>query len=143
MFQWLHGIEHVFSHFFINCGRNLICLLYEQIELDMAQCNESKESPNDIIGKLFRAGHSGGVRWLGMGEAPSNTFNKNTKQWLTNLSASTSNAGESPSSNTYLYQNVSRLEYQLEETFNVLKTYMISKEGSVPAESVGLFDPQP
>ncbi|XP_060190615.1 uncharacterized protein LOC132619869 [Lycium barbarum] len=38
---------------------------------------------------------------------------------------------------------VSRLEYQLEGTLNALKTYMISKEGSVPDEFVGLFAPQP
>lgn len=117
-------------------------IIGEQIELDMTQCNESEASSNDIIGKLFGGEHSGRVRCLGMGATPSNTF-KNTKRRLTNLSDSSFNPGASSSTNTYLHQKVSRLEYQLEGTLNALKTYMISKEGSFPAEFASLFAPQP
>ncbi|XP_059278130.1 uncharacterized protein LOC132032517 [Lycium ferocissimum] len=117
-------------------------IIGEQIELHMTQCNESEASPDDIIGKLFGPEHSGRVRCLGMGAAPSNTF-RNTKR-LSNLSVSSSNPGASSSTdNTYLHQKVSRLECQLEGTLNALKTNMISKEGSFPDEFVGLFAPQP
>lgn len=117
-------------------------ILKDQVELNMAQSNESEASPNDIIGKLFGAEHSEIVRCLGMGVVPSNAF-KNAKQRLSNLSIPSFDDGASSSANTYLHQKVSRLEYQLEGTLNALKTYMISKEGSIPDEFVGLFASQP
>lgn len=107
----------------------------------MTQCNESEASPSDIIGKLFGEEHSGRVRCLGMGAVPSNTF-RNTKQLLSNLNVSSSNVDVSSSTDTYLHQKVSRLEYQLEGALYTLKSYMISKEGSVPDEFIGLFTPQ-
>lgn len=42
----------------------------------MTQCdiNESEVSPDDIVSKMLGAEHSGRVRCMGMGVAPSNTF---------------------------------------------------------------------
>ncbi|KAM3340607.1 hypothetical protein P3S68_028241 [Capsicum galapagoense] len=77
-----------------------------------------------------------------MGAVPSNTF-RNTKQRLSNLDGSSSNISAPTLTDTYLHQKVSRLEYQLEEDLNALKTYMISKEERVHDEFVGLFAPQP
>ncbi|KAH0742804.1 hypothetical protein KY290_030797 [Solanum tuberosum] len=72
----------------------------EQIESHMTHCNtnESEVSPEDIVGKILGAEHSG---------------------------------------------RVARLESKLEETFSVLKNYMISKEGGIPEELATMFAPQP
>lgn len=116
----------------------------EQIESHMTHCNtnESEVSPEDIVGKILGAEHSGRVRCMGMGAAPSNTF-LNTKRRLSELSISSSSYGESSATSTYLHQKVARLESQVEETLTVLKNYMISKEGGIPEELATMFAPQP
>lgn len=53
--------------------------IVEQIELTQGNTNESEIFPDDIIGKVLGAEHSGRVRCMGMGAAPSKTF-KNIKQ---------------------------------------------------------------
>ncbi|KAH0757757.1 hypothetical protein KY290_021250 [Solanum tuberosum] len=116
----------------------------EQIESHMTHCNtnESEVSPEDIVGKILGAEHSGRVRCMGMGAAPSNTF-LNTKRRLSELSTSSSSYDESSATSTYLHQKVARLESKLGGTLNVLKNYMISKEGGIPKELATMFAPQP
>ncbi|KAH0636179.1 hypothetical protein KY285_035931 [Solanum tuberosum] len=116
----------------------------EQIELSMTQgdTNETEVSPNDIIGKILGAEHSGRVRCIGMGESPSNTF-LNTKHRLSELSIFSSSYGASSTNSTYLHQKVVRLESQLEGTLTALKNYMISKDGEVPEQFSTLVSPQP
>ncbi|XP_020976922.1 uncharacterized protein LOC107637853 isoform X5 [Arachis ipaensis] len=49
--------------------------IVEQIELNMTQSNTQFEvSPNDAFGKVLGHEHSGRVRCMGMGAAPTNTF---------------------------------------------------------------------
>ncbi|XP_055814686.1 uncharacterized protein LOC129884409 [Solanum dulcamara] len=91
-----------------------------------------------IIGMLGTE-HSGRVRCMGMGAAPSNTF-LNTKR-LSELSISSSSYGASSTNSTYLHQKVAHLESQLEGTLTALKDYMISKDGRVPEEFASLFSP--
>ncbi|KAH0693116.1 hypothetical protein KY290_021290 [Solanum tuberosum] len=116
----------------------------EQIEQNMTQgdTNEIEVSPNDTIGKMLGAEHSGRVRCVGMGASPSNTF-LNTKRRLSELSISSSSYGASSTNSTYLHQKVARLESQLEGTLTVLKDYMLSKDGGVPEQFSTLFSPQP
>ncbi|KAH0698372.1 hypothetical protein KY289_015854 [Solanum tuberosum] len=115
----------------------------EQIELNMTQgdTNETEVSPNDTIGKMLGAEHSGRVRCIGMGASPSNTF-LITKRRLSELSISSSSYGASSTNSTYLHQKVARLESQLEGTLTALKDYMISKDGGVPEQFSTLFSPQ-
>ncbi|XP_049390695.1 uncharacterized protein LOC125855077 [Solanum stenotomum] len=105
----------------------------EQIESHMTLCNtnESEVSPEDIVGKILGAEHSGWVRYMGMRAGPSNTF-LNIERRLSELSISSSSYGESSATSTYLHQKVARLESQVEETLPVLKNYLISKEGGIP-----------
>nr|XP_033514945.1 uncharacterized protein LOC117279504 [Nicotiana tomentosiformis] len=116
----------------------------EQIELNMTQCdtNECEVSQNDVIGKMLGAEHSGRVRCMGMGAAPSNTF-RNTKGRLSDPSASSSSYSASSATYNHLQQKLMRVESQLEGTLNALKVYVMSKEGSVPEEFAGLFALQP
>ncbi|XP_019229696.1 PREDICTED: uncharacterized protein LOC109210698 [Nicotiana attenuata] len=110
----------------------------------MTQCdtNECEVSPNDIIGKMLGAEHSGRVRCMGVGAAPSNTF-RNTKGRVSDPSASSSSYSASSGTYNHLQQKLMRVESQLEGTLNALKVYVMSKEGSVPEEFAGLFALQP
>ncbi|OIT19522.1 hypothetical protein A4A49_60499, partial [Nicotiana attenuata] len=116
----------------------------EEIELNMTQCdtNECEVFPNDVVGKMLGAEHSGRVRCMGMGAAPSNTF-RNTKGRLSDPSASSSSYSASSVTYNHLQQRLMRVESQLEGTLNALKDYVMSKEGSVPEEFAGLFALQP
>ncbi|XP_070007612.1 uncharacterized protein [Nicotiana sylvestris] len=116
----------------------------EQIELNMTQCdtNECEVSPNDVIGTMLGAEHSRRVRCMGMGAAPSNTF-RNSKGRLSDPSASSSSYSASSATYNHFQQKLMRVESQLEDTLNVLKVYVMSKEGSVPEEFAGLFALQP
>ena len=109
----------------------------------MAQSNvnESEVSPNDAVGKVLGLEHLGRVRCMGMGAAPTNTF-RNVKSRLSHVSLSSSNTAGSSSTSAHLQHKVTRLETQLQGTLNALKTYMITKEGQIPEEFVGLFDSQ-
>nr|XP_025648559.1 uncharacterized protein LOC112743528 [Arachis hypogaea] len=54
---------------------NKALTIVEQIELNMTQSNTQFEvSPNDAVGKVLWPEHSGRVRCMGMGAAPTNTF---------------------------------------------------------------------
>ncbi|KAM3216258.1 hypothetical protein P3L10_025699 [Capsicum annuum] len=77
----------------------------------------------------------------GHGSSSINTF-VNTKR-CSELSMSSSRYGESSTTSTYLHQKFMRFKSQLEVTPNVLKNYMISKEGGIPEEFARLFAPQP
>ncbi|KAH0661680.1 hypothetical protein KY284_026611 [Solanum tuberosum] len=103
----------------------------EQIELNMTQgdTNETEVSPNDTIGKIIGAEHSGRVRCMGMGAFPSNTF-LNTKRRLSELSISSSSYGRV-------------FGVPIRGTLTALKDYMISKDGRVPEQFSTLFSPQP
>ncbi|XP_015161576.1 uncharacterized protein [Solanum tuberosum] len=115
----------------------------KQIVLNMTQgdTNETEVSPNDTIGKMLGAEHSGRVRCMGMVASPSNTF-LNTKRRFSELSISSSSYGASSTNSTYLHQKVVHLESQLEGTLIALKDYMISKDGGVPEQFSTLFSPQ-
>ncbi|KAH0636046.1 hypothetical protein KY289_035961 [Solanum tuberosum] len=115
----------------------------KQIVLNMTQgdTNETEVSPNDTIGKMLGAEHSGRVRCMGMVASPSNTF-LNTKRRFSELSISSSSYGVSSTNSTYLHQKVAHLESQLEGTLTALKDYMISKDGGVPEQFSTLFSPQ-
>ncbi|KAJ1394169.1 putative transposase, Ptta/En/Spm, plant [Sesbania bispinosa] len=116
----------------------------EQIEVGLTQSivDESEVSPNDIVGRVFGAEHSGRVRCMGMGAAPTNTF-RNTRLRLSDLSISSSNAGTSSSCSNACKEKYTNLESQLQGTLNALKAYMIMKEGKIPDELVGFFASQP
>ncbi|KAJ1377440.1 putative transposase, Ptta/En/Spm, plant [Sesbania bispinosa] len=107
----------------------------EQIEVGLTQSivDESEVSPNDIVGRVFGAEHSGRVRCMGMGAAPTNTF-RNTRLRLSDLSISSSNAGTSSSCSNACKEKYTNLESQLQGTLNALKAYMIMKEGKIPDE---------
>ncbi|XP_016495686.1 uncharacterized protein LOC107814752 [Nicotiana tabacum] len=116
--------------------------IVEQIESTQGNSNESEIFSDDIIGKVLGKEHSGRVRCMGMGAAPSNTF-KNIKQRLNELNHSSSSFGASSATFSYLQQEVTHLKSQLASTLTALKAYMISKEGRVPEQFIGLFASQP
>ncbi|KAL2321619.1 hypothetical protein Fmac_025998 [Flemingia macrophylla] len=105
----------------------------EQIEVGLAHSttNESEVSPNDVVGRVLGPEHSGRVRCMGLGAAPTNSF-RNTR--LTATSSSCSNQWQ---------QKYTNLESQVQTTLGALKAYMIMKEGKIPDELVVFFDPQP
>ncbi|XP_020208611.1 uncharacterized protein LOC109793555, partial [Cajanus cajan] len=107
----------------------------EQIEVGMTQSttDESEISPNDVVGRVFGPEHSGRVRCMGMGAAPTNTF-RNTRLRISDLSLSSSNVASSSSCSNQCKQKFNLLESQLQGTLNALKAYMIMKEGKIPDE---------
>ncbi|WVZ02274.1 hypothetical protein V8G54_023080 [Vigna mungo] len=63
----------------------------EQIEAGLTQSttNESEVSPNDVVGKVLGPEHSGRVRCMGLGAAPTNAF-RNTRLRISDLSLASS-----------------------------------------------------
>ncbi|XP_025615148.1 uncharacterized protein [Arachis hypogaea] len=71
---------------------NKALTIVEQIELNMTQSNTQFEvSPNDAVGKVLGPEHSGRVRCMGMGAAPTNTF-RNVRSQLNGMTISTNSA---------------------------------------------------
>ena len=100
--------------------------------------DESVASPNDAVGRVLGPEHSGRVRCMGIGAAPTNTF-RNTRLRLSNLS----NSSASSSYSTNWQEKFVQLESQVQGTMNALKAYMISKEGRIPEELAGFFGSHP
>ncbi|WVZ22768.1 hypothetical protein V8G54_001312 [Vigna mungo] len=91
-------------------------------------------SPNDVVGKVLGPAHSGRVRCMGLGAAPTNAF-RNTRLQISYLSLASSTTVSSSSSNQW-QQKYNNLE-------SALKAYMIMKEGKIPDEFTSFFDSQP
>ncbi|WVY90870.1 hypothetical protein V8G54_036384 [Vigna mungo] len=108
----------------------------EQIEAGSTQSttNELEVSPNDVVGKVLGPEHSGRVRCMGLGAAPTNAF-RNTRLRISNLSLASSTAVSSSSSNQW-QQRYNNLE-------SALKAYMIMKEGKILDQFTSFFDSQP
>ncbi|XP_072055830.1 uncharacterized protein [Arachis hypogaea] len=97
------------------------------IGLNMTQSNAQFEvSPNDAVGKVLGPEHSGRVRCMGMGAAPTNTF-RNEK--INNLESDLHNS----------QQKVTSLESKLHQSFDMMKAYLMMKEGGIPEALVGFF----
>ena len=104
----------------------------------MTQSTEDEsEAPHDAVGRVLGPEHSGRVRCMGMGAAPTNTF-RNTRLRLSNLSNSIAS-----SSSTNWQEKFVQLESQVQGTMNALKAYMISKEGRILEELAGFFGSHP
>ena len=90
--------------------------------------DESVISPSDTVGKVMGEEHSGRVRCLGLGAAPSSSFGKPRLH-----AGDMTNPTESQSS----------CSSQCQENYNTLlhtlKSYMIMKEGQIPQEFVEIF----
>ncbi|XP_027912523.1 uncharacterized protein LOC114195941 [Vigna unguiculata] len=115
----------------------------EQIEVGLTQStnDESEVSPNDVVGRVLGAEHSGRVRCMGLGVAPTNSF-RNTRFQLSNLSIASSSAATSSTSSDQWQQKYTNLESQIQTTLGALKAYMIMKERKIPDELTAFFDPQ-
>ncbi|XP_020963339.1 uncharacterized protein LOC107607079 isoform X3 [Arachis ipaensis] len=128
--------------------------IVEQIELNMTQSNAQFEvSPNDAVGKVLGPEHSGRVRCMGMGAAPINTF-RNVRSRLNGMTISTNLAGSSsPTTAAILQEKINNLEYnlynsqqkvtnlesKLQQSFDMMKAYLMMKEGGIPEALVGFF----
>ncbi|XP_058768158.1 uncharacterized protein LOC131641879 [Vicia villosa] len=115
----------------------------EQIEVGLTQSNvdESEISPNDVVGRVFGPEHSGRVRSMGMGAAPTNTFRNNGVR-LSNLSNSSTSA--STSSSNFWQEKYMNLESQVQNNMTAFKAYIMMKEGKIPdqvADILGLSNP--
>ncbi|XLU65737.1 hypothetical protein S245_024946, partial [Arachis hypogaea] len=126
----------------------------EQIGLNMTQSNAQFEvSPNDAVGKVLGPEHSGRVRCMGMGAAPTNTF-RNVRSRLNRMTISTNSArSSSPTTVAILQekinnlesdlhnsqQKVTSLESKLHQSFDMMKAYLMMKEGGIPEALVGFF----
>ncbi|RYR32655.1 hypothetical protein Ahy_A10g047189 [Arachis hypogaea] len=114
----------------------------EQIKLNMKQSNihESQVSPDDAVGKVLGPEHSGRVRCMGMGAAPTNTFRNVRRSRLTGIVVPSSDvAGSSSPTYTNLRHRMTQLEIKVQGLTNVIKAYIISKEGKIPEELAGYF----
>ncbi|XP_020966270.1 uncharacterized protein LOC107619722 isoform X3 [Arachis ipaensis] len=80
----------------------------------MTQSNTQFEvSPNDAVGKVLGPEHSGRVRCMGMGAAPTNTF-RNVRSRLNGMTISTNSAGSSsPTTAAILQEKINNLESDL------------------------------
>ncbi|XP_052726146.1 uncharacterized protein LOC128194641 [Vigna angularis] len=109
----------------------------EQIEVGLSQSttDESQVSPHDVVGRVLGPEHSGRVRCMGLGAAPTNSF-RNTRMRLSDLSMGSSSTATSSASTNQWEQKYMNLE-------GALKAYMIMKEGKIPDELATFFDPQP
>ncbi|WVY98853.1 hypothetical protein V8G54_031004 [Vigna mungo] len=118
--------------------------MQEQIEVGLSQstADESQVSPYDVVGRVLGPKHSGRVRCMGLGAAPTNSF-KNTKMRLSDLSIGSSGTATSSTSSNKWEQKYMNLESQVQTTLGALKAYMIMKEGKIPDELATFFDPQP
>nr|XP_025677623.1 uncharacterized protein LOC112777466 isoform X1 [Arachis hypogaea]XP_025677624.1 uncharacterized protein LOC112777466 isoform X1 [Arachis hypogaea]XP_029151781.1 uncharacterized protein LOC112777466 isoform X1 [Arachis hypogaea] len=128
--------------------------IVEQIELNMTQSNTQFEvSPNDAVGKVLGPEHSGRVRCMGMGAAPTNTF-RNVRSRLNGMTISTNSAGSSsPTTAAILQEKINNLESdlhnsqqevislesKLQQSFDNVKAYLMMKEGGIPEALVGFF----
>ncbi|XLS75459.1 hypothetical protein HN51_032324 [Arachis hypogaea] len=128
--------------------------IVEQIELNMTQSNAQFEvSPNDVVGKVLGPEHSGRVRCMGMGAAPTNTF-RNVRSRLNGMTISTNSAGSSSPTTAVILQEkinnlesdlhnsqqkVTSLESKLQQSFDMMKAYLMMKEGGISEALVGFF----
>ncbi|XLS84372.1 hypothetical protein HN51_034538 [Arachis hypogaea] len=150
------GIMYIETHkrkdgSFVN---NKALTIVEQIELNMTQSNTQFEvSPNDAVGKVLGPEHSGRVRCMGMGAAPTNTF-RNVKTRLNGMTISTNSAvSSSPTTAAILQEKINNLESdlhnsqqkvislesKLQQSFDMMKAYLMMKEGGIPEALVGFF----
>ena len=97
--------------------------------------DESVISPNDAVGKILGAEHSGRVRCLGLGAAPSSSFKK-TRLQFDGTPNPTPTAGACSS---HCQQNYARIEDHCKSLMTALKSYMIMKDGQIPEELAGLL----
>ncbi|XP_058777020.1 uncharacterized protein LOC131651372 isoform X2 [Vicia villosa] len=111
----------------------------EQIEEALAQSSvdELEMSPNDVVGKVFGPEHSGRVRCMGMGAAPTNTF-RDSGVRLSILRNSSTDAATS--SSNFWQEKYTHLESQVQNAMTAFKAYIIMKEGRVPDEMANIFD---
>ena len=63
--------------------------------------DESQVSPNDVVGRVLGPEHSGRVRYMGLGTAPTNSF-RNTRFRLSDLSIASSSAATTNSLASFL-----------------------------------------
>ncbi|KOM49743.1 hypothetical protein LR48_Vigan08g057000 [Vigna angularis] len=111
----------------------------EKIEVGLTQSttNESKVSPNDVVGKVLCPEHSGRVRCMGLGAAPTNAF-RNTRLRLSDLSLP-----HLPLSHHHHLLIVRSGCSGMNNLESAFKAYMIMKEGKIPDELISFFDRQP
>ncbi|XP_057761748.1 uncharacterized protein LOC130981980 isoform X1 [Arachis stenosperma] len=97
--------------------------------------------------------HSGRVRCMGMGAAPTNTF-RNVRSRLNGMTISTNSAvSSSPTTAAILQEKINNLEFdlhnsqqkvislesKLQQSFDMMKAYLMMKEGGIPEALVGFF----
>ena len=100
-------------------------------------------SPYDLVGKMFRKEHPGGVWSLGMGAAPTSAFRQSTRRLG---GVHLSSMGESSSATSELGNTVVSLRNELKETGeshrqlqNAFLSYIQMKEGRIPEEFAAIF----
>ncbi|RYQ84225.1 hypothetical protein Ahy_B10g103310 [Arachis hypogaea] len=109
----------------------------EQIELNMTQSNAQFEvSPNDAVGKVLGPEHSRRVHCMGMGAALTNTF-KNVRSRLNGMTISTNSTGSSSPTTAAILQE--KIKSKLQQSFDMMKAYLMIKEGEIPEALVDFF----
>ncbi|CAI8587697.1 unnamed protein product [Vicia faba] len=111
----------------------------EQIEEALAQSSvdELEMSTNDVVGRVFGPEHSGRVRCMGMGAAPTNTF-RDSGVRLSILRNSSKDAATS--SSNFWQEKYTHLESQVQNAMTAFKAYIVMKEGRIPDEMANIFD---
>ncbi|PIN00622.1 hypothetical protein CDL12_26876 [Handroanthus impetiginosus] len=111
----------------------------EQIEQEIAQDpnGNSVISPNDAVGKILGKEHPRRVRCMGIGATPTSCFGHASCQHHFQSSSSSNRI----SANAQTEDRLVRVEARLNETLNVLKAYILVKEGRIPDELAPILDP--
>ena len=96
-------------------------------------------SPNDAVAKILGKEHPGRVRSMGLTVTPTSAFG-NTSLRLRGLCESSSNSQPTNAQNEDRFV---QLEFQMKNTLNAFKTYVLIKEGRIPDELASIFDSHP
>ncbi|XP_075105353.1 uncharacterized protein LOC107830982 isoform X2 [Nicotiana tabacum] len=118
-------------------------IIKENIELALSQStmDESQIFPNDVVGKVLVKEHSGRVRYLRLGPAPSRVF-KQVRPRFGGTSASSSEgscSSQCQQNHIQMMNAHNQMMNALNQMMNAFKTYMIMKEGTIPKQFAGFF----
>ncbi|PIN12232.1 hypothetical protein CDL12_15160 [Handroanthus impetiginosus] len=110
-----------------------------EIEQEIAQDPDGNSiiSPNDAVGKILGKEHPGRVRCMGIGATPTSCFGHASRQY--HFQSSSFSNGTFVNAQTE--DRLVRVETRLTETLNVLKAYILAKEGRIHDELAYVLDP--
>ncbi|XP_009801548.2 uncharacterized protein [Nicotiana sylvestris] len=133
-YQWISFVDYQYKE------AKVIC---EKIELVLSQStmDESQIFPNDVVGKVLVKEHSGTVRYLRLGPAPSRVF-KQVRPRFGGTSASSSEgscSSQCQQNHIQMMNAHNQMMNALNQMMNAFKAYMIMKEGTIPKQFAGFF----